>query len=99
MFVPTSPEASHDLKGEGLTHRNRDQFKYQSIVLGMNQHYERCLIREAAYSMHVEEGLVLSILKNHTVREAEALLTAVVADETHAKATLKRVHGLIQATA
>ena len=49
--------------------------------------------------MHVEEGLVLSILKNHTVREAEALLTAVVADETHAKATLKRVRGLIQATA
>ncbi|RKU37195.1 hypothetical protein C6496_10640 [Candidatus Poribacteria bacterium] len=99
MFVPTSTEASHNLKGEGLTHRDRDRFKYQSIVLGMNQHYERCLIREAAYSIHVEEGLVLSILKNHTVREAEALLTAVVADETHAKATLKRVHGLTQATA
>ena len=49
--------------------------------------------------MHVEEGLVLSILKNHTVREAEALLTAIVEDEIHAKAILKRVQGLIQATA
>ena len=44
-------------------------------------------------------GLALSILKNHTVREAEALLTAVIADETEAKATLKRVCGLIHATA
>ena len=99
MFVPTPTDASHDLKGERLTHRDGDPFKYQSIVLGINQHYERCLIREAAYSMHVEEGLVLSILKNHTVREAEALLTAIVEDETRAKATLKRVHSLIQATA
>lgn len=65
----------------------------------MNEYYERCLIRDAAYPMSVEDGLALSILKNHTVREAEALLTAVVADETEAKATLKRVCGLIHATA
>ena len=99
MFVPTPSEAAHDLEGEGLTHRGGERLKYKSIVLGMNQHYERCLIRDAAYSMHVEDGLVLSILKNHTVREAEAVLTAVVEDEALAKATLKRVHGLIQATA
>ena len=99
MFVPTPSEAAHDLEGEGLTHRGGERLKYKSIVLGMNQHYERCLIRDAAYSMHVEDGLVLSILKNHTVREAEAVLTAVIEDEARAKATLKRVHGLIQATA
>ena len=99
MFVPTSSKASHDLKGEGLTYQDGDRLKYKSIVLGMNQHYERCLIRDAAYSMHVEDGLALSILRNHTVREAEAVLTAVVEDEARAKATLKRVHGLIQATA
>ena len=99
MFVPTPPEASDDFSGEGLTNRGRQQLKYKSLVLGMNQHYERCLIGYAAYSLHVEDGLALSILKNHTAREAEALLTAVVGDETKAKATLKRVHGLIQATA
>ncbi len=99
MFVPTPSEAVCGLEAEQLTHSGGKRFRYKSIVLGMNQHYERCLIREAAYSMHVEEGLVLSILKNHTVREAEALLTAMVEDETQAKATLKRVHGLIQATA
>ena len=99
MFVPIPSKAAHDLGGEELTHRGGERLKYKSIVLGMNQHYERCLIRDAAYSMHVEDGLVLSILKNHTVREAEAVLTAVVEDEARAKATLKRVHGLIQATA
>ena len=65
----------------------------------MNEHYEPCLIREAAYPLRVEDGLVLSILKDHTVREAEAVLAAVVEDEAEARATLKRVCGLIQATA
>ena len=60
---------------------------------------ERCLIRDAAYPLCVEDGLVLSLLKNHTVREAETVLAAVVADEAEAKATLKRVCGLIYATA
>ena len=98
MFVPTPPEASHSFSEEGFANRGRERLKYKSLVLGMNQHYERCLIGDAAYSVHVEDGLALSILKNHTAREAEALLTAVVGDETKAKATLKRVHGLIQAT-
>ena len=99
MFVPTLPQTYDDLKDLELANRGEEQFQYKSLVLGMNQHYERCLIRDAAYPMHVEDGLVLSILRNHTAREAEALLTAVVADESSAKATLKRVRGLIQATA
>ena len=73
--------------------------KYRSVVLSMNTRYERCLIRNAVYPMRVEDGLALSILKNHTVREAEALLTALVSDETEARATLKRARGLINATA
>ena len=99
MFVPTPSEAAHGLETKGLAHQDSEWLKYKSIVLGMDQHYERCLIRDAAYSMHLEDGLALSILKNHTVREAEAVLAAVVEDEERAKATLKRVHGLIQATA
>ena len=64
----------------------------------MNAHYERCLIREAAYPLSVEDGLVLSILKDHTPREAESILAEWVADETEAKAILERVQGLIDAT-
>ena len=89
VFTPT----------ESLTSEEAEMLKYKSVVLSMNARYERCLIRNAVYPMRVEDGLVLSILKDHTVREAEALLTALVSDETEAKATLKRVRGLINATA
>jgi hypothetical protein len=99
VFAPTPPEAAHDLRGIGSTSQGRQKRKYKSIVLGMNEHYESCLIRDAAYPLRVEDGLVLSLLKNHTVREAEAVLAAVVEDEAEAKATLKRVCGLIHATA
>lgn len=99
LFAPTPPEGVHDLGKIGSTHREKQESKCKSLLLGMNAYYERCLMRDGAYPMSVEDGLALSILKNHTIREAEALLTAVIADETEAKATLKRVCGLIHATA
>ena len=73
--------------------------KYTSFVLSMNAHYERCLIRDSVYPLRVEDGLVLSILKDHTTREAEALLAALVVDETEARTILKRVRGLVNGTA
>ena len=73
--------------------------KYQSIVLSMNANYERSLMRDVMYSQQVEDGLVLSLLKNHTVREVEAVLSSIVANDTEAKAILNRVRGLIHATA
>lgn len=72
---------------------------YKSFVLSMNEHYERCLMRDAAYPLRVEDGLVLSILKDHTPREAEAILAEWVPDETEARAILKRVLGLVNGTA
>lgn len=72
--------------------------KYRSFVLSMNAHYEQCLIRDSMYPLRVEDGLVLSILKDHTTREAEALLAELVTNETEAKAILKRVRGLIDGT-
>ena len=89
VFAPTQALASEEV----------EMLKYKSVVLSMNERYECCLIRNAVYPMRVEDGLALSILKDHTVREAEALLTALVSDEVEAKATLKRVRGLINATA
>ena len=76
-----------------------EHLKYKSLVLRMNKHYERTLMGDALYSQRVEEGLVLTLLRNHTVREAEALLAEFVEDEAEAKAILKRVRGLIHATA
>ena len=73
--------------------------KYKSILLGMNKHYERSLMGDVLYSQRVEEGLVMTLLKNHTAREVEALLADLIEDEAEAKAILKRVRGLIHATA
>ena len=73
--------------------------KYKSILLGMNKHYERSLMGDVLYSQRVEEGLVMTLLKNHTVREAESFLAGFIEDEAEAKAILKRVRGLIHATA
>ena len=47
--------------------------KYKSILLGMNNRYERSLMGDSLYSQRVEEGLMITLLKNHTAREAEAL--------------------------
>ena len=65
----------------------------------MNKHYERSLMEDALYSQCVEEGLVMTLLKKHTAREAEALLAGFIEDEGEAKAILKRVRGLIHAIA
>lgn len=99
VFASTPPETIYGLNRREPADQGKHRPTYKSIVLGMNERYERCLIRDAAYSLRVEDGLALSILKHHTAREAEALLAGVFEDETEAKTTLSRVRGLIHATA
>ena len=82
-----------------VSNPRQHHLKYKSILLSMNKHYQRSLMGDALYSQRVEEGLVITLLRNHTVREAEALLAEFIEDETEAKAILKRVRGLIHATA
>ena len=77
----------------------QQHLRYKSILLGMNKRYERSLMGDPLYSQRVEEGRLITFLKNHTVREAEALLTGFIEDEAEAKAILKRIQGLIHATA
>ena len=89
VFAPAQP-----IEGE-----EPEELKYKSLVLSMNAHYERCLMRDAVYPLRVEDGLVLSILKDRTTREAESILAELVADETEARAILKRVRGLVDGTA
>ena len=78
---------------------NEQHLKSKSILLSMNEHYERSLMGDALYSQRIEEGLTITLLKTHTARETEALLGALIEDEAEAKAILKRVRGLIHATA
>ena len=88
VFAPTAPleEGQHERK-------------YKSFVLSMNAHYERCLIGDGAYPLRVEDGLVLSLLKEHTPREVESVLAKWIPDKTEARTILKRVRGLIDGTA
>ena len=89
VFAPAQPTEGEETYGQ----------KCRSVLLSMNTHYEQCLILDAAYPLPATDGLVLSILKNHTTREAESVLAELVDDETAARAILKRVRGLIDATA
>ena len=89
VFAPTPPAEDEESQ----------ELKCRSVLLSINANYERCLMRDAVYPLRVEDGVVLSILKNHTPREAESILAALIPDETQAKTTLKRVRGLIDGTA
>ena len=88
VFAPTLPAEDEESQ----------ELKCRSVLLSMNANYERCLMRDAVYPLRVEDGVVLSILKKHTPREAESILAELVADDTEAKAILQRVRGLIDAT-
>ena len=89
VFTPAQPIEGEVPEGQNC----------RSVLLSMNAHYERCLIRDAVYPLPVEDGLVLSILKKHTAREAESILAELVADETAARTILRRVRGLVDGTA
>lgn len=82
-----------------ISNAEQRSLKYKSMLLGMNKHYERSLMGDALYSQRLEEGLVMTLLKKHTAREAGALLADLIEDEREAKEILKRVRGLIHATA
>ena len=82
-----------------VSNPKQHHLKYKSILLSMNKHYQRSLMGDALYSQRVEDGLVITLLRNHTAREAEALLAEFIEDEVEAKAILQSVRGLIHATA
>ncbi|MCE2401471.1 glycosyltransferase [Candidatus Poribacteria bacterium] len=82
-----------------VSSRKQHHLKYKSIVLSMNKHYQRSLMGDALYSQRVEEGLAITLLRNHTAREAEALLAEFIEDQAEARTILQSVRGLIHATA
>ena len=75
------------------------QIEQKSIVLNMNSRYETRVNPLSAFSQKVEDGLVISLLKEHTPREVEVVLCELLEDEDTAKAILARCYGFIQATA
>ncbi len=82
-----------------VSNPKQHHLKYKSILLSMNKHYQRSLMGDALYSQRVEEGLAITLLRNHTAREAEALLAVFIEDQSEARTILQSVRGLIHATA
>ncbi|MDE0688562.1 MAG: glycosyltransferase family 4 protein [Candidatus Poribacteria bacterium] len=78
---------------------HQKQMGQKSVILNMNTLYEKPVNPLNVYNQPVEDGLVLSLLKEHTSREVEAILCELMDDENVAKAILAKCHGFIQATA
>lgn len=78
---------------------HKKQMEQKAIVLNMNSRYEMLVNPYGIFNQKVEDGLVISLLKEHTVREVEVILSELIEDEDTAKAILTRCYGFIQATA
>ena len=77
----------------------RKQIEQKAILLNIDTRYETPLNPFGTFNQKVEDGLVISLLKDHTCREVETVLCEFVKDEDTAKAILARCYGFIQATA
>ena len=77
----------------------RERIGQKSVLLNLNTQYEEPMNSFGTFNQPVEDGLVLSLLKTHTVREVETVLRELIEDEETAKSILAKCHGFIQATA
>ena len=68
-------------------------------MLNTNSRYETLVNSFGTLNQQLEDGLVLTLLKEHTLKEVEAILCEFIEDEEAAKEILARCHGFIQATA
>ncbi len=78
--------------------QGKPSLTYKSLLSSTDTHHEHSLFGSTMYSQSVEDGLVLSLLKDHSAREVEAVLRDLIDGETQAKDILNRVRGLIHAT-
>ena len=99
VFVPTQTENTPGIANASDGTQTAHTPNTKSIILVMNKYYQRAFIGDILYSQRIEDGIALTLLKNHTYRQAEAILAALVEDQGAAKAILKRTTGLVHATA
>ncbi len=78
---------------------HQKQMGQKSVVLNMNTRHEMLVNPYGIFNHRLVDGLVLSLLKEHTPREVEVFLCEFVEDEDSAKEILAKCQGFIQATA
>ncbi len=69
---------------------------YRAILLNLTEHQEMPL-HKTAYVQSMEDGLALSLLKRHTLREVEAVLFHFCQDKAQVVNTIRRVCAFMNA--
>lgn len=77
----------------------RHRVENQSLLLNLTPYLEAPLQQKIGYVQTVEEGLTLTLLKQHTPREVEAILTHVFDDTDRAAQVVKRVQNFLSTLA
>ena len=73
--------------------------EYRSLLLNLTPFLDAPLQRKGAYVQTIEEGLALSLLKRHTARQVEAVLTYIFDDASQASRVVAKVQNFLNALA
>ncbi|RKY05381.1 hypothetical protein DRP77_01155 [Candidatus Poribacteria bacterium] len=67
----------------------------KSTILNLTQYWETPLQR-SGYTQSVEEGIALTLLKRHSMREVESVLSYICRDRRKASEVLSRVNAILE---
>ena len=77
----------------------QNQLESRALLLNLTPFLEAPLQQKRAYVQTIEEGLALTLLKRHTPRQVEAILTHMSGDTSQASKTVEKVQNFLNALA
>lgn len=77
----------------------QNQLESRALLLNLTPFLETPLQEKRGYTQTIEEGLALTLLKRHTPRQVESVLTHIFDDASYASKILKRVQNFLNALA
>ena len=77
----------------------QNQLESRALLLNLTPFLEAPLQQKRGYVQTIEEGLALTLLKRHTPRQVEAVLTHIFDDASQASKTVERVQNFLNALA
>ena len=77
----------------------QNQIENRALLLNLTSFLESPLQQKRGYVQTMEEGLALTLLKRHTPRQVEAVLTHISDDASQASKTVERVQNFLNALA
>ena len=75
----------------------QNQVLERALLLNLTPFLETPLQEKSGYVQTIEEGLALTLLKRHTPRQVEAVLTHISGDASQASKTVERVENFLNA--